>query len=102
MTRKSLITRRSFAKLSAAGVTAAPTMIFGHNAAGNIDSQAPATPSADDKLQSELLFDLVFDRGTANNVGSPGVSRVVVPVTGGTFEGPKLKGTIVGPSGDWI
>jgi hypothetical protein len=38
----------------------------------------------------------------ANSVGFPGGNRVVVPVTGGTFKGPRLKGTVVGPGGDWI
>jgi hypothetical protein len=27
---------------------------------------------------------------------------MVVPVSGGTFEGPRLKGTLVGPGADWI
>jgi hypothetical protein len=26
----------------------------------------------------------------------------VVAVSGGTFEGPRLKGTVIGPAGDWI
>jgi hypothetical protein len=29
------------------------------------------------------------------------VNRVIVPVSGGTFEGAKLKGTVL-PGGDWI
>src|SRR5262249_7695034 len=53
-------------------------------------------------LQSEFLLDLVLDRGAASNVGSAGANRVVVAIAGGTFRGPKLKGTIVAPSGDWI
>jgi hypothetical protein len=44
----------------------------------------------------------VFEKIPANSVGFPGGSRVVVPVTGGTIEGPRLKGTVVGPGGDWI
>jgi hypothetical protein len=31
----------------------------------------------------------------------PHGTRVVVGVTGGSFEGPRLKGTIKGPGGDW-
>ena len=56
----------------------------------------------EESLQSELLFELVFEKGTSTNVGSPGGSKVIVPVSAGTFEGPKLKGTIVVPSGDAI
>ena len=61
-----------------------------------------AAAPVEEKLQSELLFDLVFERGTASTVGSPGGNRVVVPVSAGTFEGPKLKGVVVAPSGDTI
>ena len=110
MGRKDLITRRNFAKLGAAGAIVGPALVLGHGAASAItnsktnisssthepQSSGPAT--TDDKLQSEFLFDLVFDRGAASKVGD----RVVVPVSSGTFEGPKLKGTIGSPSGDWI
>ena len=62
---------------------------------------AGAQSSADDRLQSELLMDLILDTQPANNIGSIGVNRVIVPVSGGTFDGPKLKGTVL-PGGDWI
>ena len=58
-----------------------------------------AGAAADDVLQSEFLLDLVIETGSANVLGA---DRVVVPVSGGTFEGPTLKGTIVSPGGDWI
>jgi len=79
-----------------AGDTAAGA---GVNAA---EAQSSAPPATEERLQSELLFDLVIERGPASSVGSPGGNRVVVPVAGGTFEGPRLKGILVGPSGDWI
>jgi hypothetical protein len=60
---------------------------------------ADAGAAADDALQSEFLLDLVIETGSANVLGA---DRVIVPVSGGTFEGPTLKGTIVGPGGDWI
>jgi hypothetical protein len=83
------MTRRTFAKLStmAAGATVAPFLTAGAGAA------------ADDTLQSEFLLDLVIQTGSANVLGA---DRVIVPVSGGTFDGPKLKGTIIGPGGDWI
>ncbi|HSP15847.1 MAG TPA: DUF3237 domain-containing protein [Thermoanaerobaculia bacterium] len=89
------MTRRTFTKLwtAAAAATVAPAIIAK-------DPPAPAAEEA--KLQSEFLLDLTIERGPSNNVGSVGVNRVVVPVVGGTFEGPRLKGTIVGPAGDWI
>jgi hypothetical protein len=110
------MTRRTFAKLwaAAAGVAVAPVLMADDVAAGpvttsgaddkarTLGAQSSAPAAEDGKLQSEFLLDLVLDRGPANNVGSLGVNRVVVPVSGGTFEGPKLKGTVGGPSGDWI
>lgn len=32
----------------------------------------------------------------------PAGTRVIVDVNSGTFEGPKLRGTISGPGGDWL
>lgn len=49
-------------------------------------------------LKSELLMDVVFDVTTPHNLGT----RMIVPVTGGTFTGPKLKGTALANGGDWI
>jgi hypothetical protein len=85
-TRMSDISRRAFTSLSFA-------------AAGSVG--AGAQSSADDRLQSELLMDLILDTQPANNIGSIGVNRVIVPVSGGTFDGPKLKGTVL-PGADWI
>jgi Protein of unknown function (DUF3237) len=62
----------------------------------------PASGAEDEPPRTEFLVDLVLEKGPASDVGSQGTKRVVVMVTGGTFEGPRLKGTIVGPSGDWI
>jgi hypothetical protein len=58
-------------------------------------------PAAEEKLRSDLLMDLILDTQPPHNVGSVGVNRVIVPVSGGTFDGPKLKGTVL-PGGDWI
>jgi hypothetical protein len=71
-------------------------------APGNAPTPTPPAAPKEDTLRSELLFDLVFERGQATSVGSPGGNRVVVPVSTGIFEGPKLKGTVIAPSGDAI
>jgi hypothetical protein len=93
----SLITRRTFAKVSATAVAAAVAPAIPAAAL-----QPSPTPTENAALQSEFLLDLAIDAQSVNNVGSLGVNRLIVPVAGGTFEGPSLKGTIVGPSGDWI
>jgi len=87
------MTRRSFATLwpAAAGAIGAPVLLTG--------TQSSAATASSDSLQSELPFDLLLEPGPRNSVGA---SRTVVAVSGGTFEGPRLKGTVVGPAGDWI
>ena len=59
---------------------------------------------AESTLPVEHLFTMTGTVGKASMVGAgPGGTRVIVPVTGGTFEGPKMKGTIVENSGgDWV
>ena len=113
---KSLMTRRVFAKLSAivTGAAIAPALMADGIAAtivtadntdvgGEVrEAQSSASATENDTLQSEFLLDMMLDTQSANNVGSVGVNRIVVPVSGGVFNGPKLKGTIVGPGGDWI
>jgi len=59
-------------------------------------------PTQDDKLQSDFLLDLTLEAQTPQNLGSSDGGRLIVPVTGGTFTGPGLKGTIIPPGGDWI
>ncbi|HEY7170387.1 MAG TPA: DUF3237 domain-containing protein [Vicinamibacterales bacterium] len=81
-----LIDRRSFATAAAAAVAAAalPAEL--------------AAQEGGDTLKSELLFDVAFDVATPQVLGS----RVIVPVTGGTFTGPKLKGTALPGGSDAI
>jgi len=109
------LTRRSLAKISATVTATTIALVlsvvdFRANAA-NDPKQTGATPSdmrsvsdsaQDDKLQSEFLFDLNLKTETPQNLGSNDGSRLIVPVSGGTFAGPSLKGTIVAPGGDWI
>lgn len=55
-------------------------------------------------LPVEHLFSITATLGKASLVGAgPAGNRVIVPVTGGTFAGPKMRGTIVENSGgDWV
>lgn len=39
-------------------------------------------------------------KGFINN--GPAGTRVIVSASTGTFEGPKLRGTVSGPGGDWV
>jgi hypothetical protein len=86
-----LSTRRGFGKRSfaaAMGMTAAVAM-------GRQTSFAADTAD----LQSEFLFDLAL---TTQPPAEIGAGLTVVAVASGTFDGPKMKGTVIGPAGDWI
>ena len=64
-----------------------------------------AQSAAQPQLQSELL--MTFDLQLAgpegrHDVGYLGATMSTVQVTGGSFEGPKLRGRFVAPGGDWL
>jgi hypothetical protein len=106
------LTRRTFAKLSVTAAATALGLVLTITTSGTNDeeqaratpteTQSPSSPAGDDKLQSEFLFALTLEAQTPQNLGSAGGGRLVVPVSGGTFAGPRLKGTVIPPSGDWI
>ena len=57
-----------------------------------------------DSIPAEFLYRIHLDVGAPTFIsGAPGGTRVIAAVTGGTFEGPKLKGTVgPAPAGDWV
>jgi hypothetical protein len=59
---------------------------------------------ADDSIPAEFLYRLHLDVGAPTFVsGAPGGTRIIAEVTGGTFDGPRLKGTVgPAPAGDWV
>ncbi len=64
--------------------------------------QTPTAPSDADALRSEFLLDLTLETHAPTTFTFPGGDRVIVPVVGGSFQGPQLKGTIAPGGGDWI
>jgi len=97
------VTRRQFAGF---GATAA---MAGLGAMGLVPhpaeagaAQAGAAPSAagaprPETLKSEFLMDLILETQPAVSIGP----RTAVAVTGGTFEGPRLRGKGISPGADW-
>lgn len=60
---------------------------------------------ATNQLDVEHLFSLTAELGDRSHAAirnGPAGTRFIAPVSGGHFEGPKLKGTIVPPGGDWV
>ena len=54
------------------------------------------TPASD--LESEFLLELVLDVDAQIDAGHTRIA----PVTGGTFGGPRIKGTVLPGGADWI
>lgn len=53
-------------------------------------------------MATEFVMKLKVSLGQAYSVGeTPKGRRTVIPITGGTFEGPLLKGTIIDGGADW-
>ena len=60
---------------------------------------------ADTALDVEHLFTLTAQVSVPRHTqlaGGPQGTRVAADVSGGTFEGSKLRGTLVTPGGDWV
>jgi hypothetical protein len=55
------------------------------------------------ELKTELLCEMSATLGQAQGLGAtPQGNRWIVPVTGGTFTGPRLKGEVLPGGGDWL
>jgi uncharacterized protein DUF3237 len=91
------LSRREMAKLSAMSVAAG----FADGRPSSLSAEQSAAPAdRPAALKSEFLLDMILETGGL--ASGPVGSRNIVAVTGGTFEGPKLKGTVLGPGGDWL
>ena len=85
MSTESALSRRQFARLGAAA------------AVGLSGSTLTAQSSTRPALKSEFLMDLVFRTSAPTPVGP----RVIAGITEGTFQGPRLKGKVMTPAGEW-
>ena len=88
------LSRRALLNFGTGAVTAAG--LAGTRGMAQTSSSSQAASSEAPKL--EFLMEVAFDIGGAHSVGE----RTTVAVTGGKFEGPKLKGTVLTPGGDWL
>jgi len=95
-------TRWNFASLSTTIAAVALVFVLAITGLAAGANEKQANPAQDEKLQSEFLLDLKLETGTPQNLGSAGGGRLIVPVSRGTFAGPRLKGTIIPPGGDWV
>ena len=65
--------------------------------------QSPITYGQELELKYEFLCDLTATLDKPIQVGqTPYGERVIYPVSGGSFEGPKIKGKVLANGGDWL
>jgi Protein of unknown function (DUF3237) len=53
-------------------------------------------------LSTEHLYDIAMDADVQDVGVTPSGHRRFVHVTGGTFEGPRMRGTVLPGGGDWL
>jgi hypothetical protein len=53
-------------------------------------------------VRTELLYEIAMDAEVHDVGPTPAGHRRIVVVTGGTFEGPRLRGTVLAGGGDWL
>lgn len=62
-------------------------------------AEARATPAP---LQTEFVYEAIVTIDAGVEVGAtPTGTRRYIPITGGTFEGPRIRGTILPGGADW-
>ena len=54
------------------------------------------------KLEYLMEYTVLLQRPPLDLSGGPFGNRLIFPVTGGSFEGPRLKGTVLPVGGDWL
>jgi hypothetical protein len=60
------------------------------------------TPADRTSVPVEYLFSFTAQLMPAQVIeGGPQGTRVIIGVTGGAFSGPKLRGAVVPPAGEW-
>lgn len=108
--RTNPLSRREFGRLAASAAAAAgawPAIdayaqqpAAGRQQPSGARGQQPAAAVAKpEALRSEFLMDLELETGGAGS--GPVGSRSIIAVTGGTFEGPRLRGKVLSPGADW-
>jgi hypothetical protein len=101
---RSKMSRREFARAGASAAAAfglsGARLTAGQRGQGQQGAQAAPPPPPPDALKSEFLMDMILETGGPGG-GAVG-SRQIVPVIGGTFEGPKLRGKVLPPGADWL
>jgi hypothetical protein len=96
--------RREAVKTIAASVVAGATgALSGRAQSAGVDHHLPITHGPGTIMNSRLLVTVTLAVGPAQRLGTvPHGTRSIVPVIGGDFEGPQLRGKVLPGGADWL
>jgi len=102
--RRAGVRRRDVLKAAAAPVVAVVTSALTGNARNAVaGDRAPAAKAGGTAMNSRPLMTLRILAATPQKLGAvPHGTRIIVPVAGGDFEGPRLRGKVLPGGGDWL
>jgi hypothetical protein len=93
--------RRGLFKAIAASVVVSTTSAW-TGGVHSADDRLPVAPGKDE-MSSQPLMTVRIAAAPAQKLGTvPHGVRIIVPVTGGDFDGPRLRGRILPGGGDWL
>jgi hypothetical protein len=98
------VRRRDVLKAVAASVVASATSSLNGSAhAAAADSHLPIAHEGETALNARALMTVRIAAAPPQRLGTvPHGTRIIVPVTGGNFDGPLLRGRILPGGGDWL
>ena len=83
-------------------ILAAASLAIGVGAAGSVPAAENAAPAEDTTPTLEFVFEENVTLAKGIPVGETALGkRIIIPITGGTFKGPKINGTIMAGGWDW-
>jgi hypothetical protein len=98
------VSRRDVLKAVAASVVAGATSgVSGYARTASADDRSPIANGRETAMNSRPLMTVRIAAAAPQKLGTvPYGIRSIVPVTGGDFDGPQLRGRILPGGGDWL
>ena len=95
--------RRDVLKAVAASVVVGATSALSRHAHAAGNDGGPVANGGETAMHSRRLMTVRIAAAPPQKVGAvPHGIRIIVPVTGGDFDGPRLRGQILPEGGDWL
>jgi hypothetical protein len=104
LSRRIGIRRRDVLKAAAASLVAGATgTLLGCVRTAGADERLRSTNQKETGISTQALMTVRIAAASPQKLGTvPHGTRIIVPVTGGDFDGPRLRGHILPGGGDWL